>query len=85
MAVQLWGWIAAYYLCSEGEVMAAALPAHFKLSSETVLIFNEEYGDEFSHLDHDEFLLAEALLIKKSLKLTEVQQILDSCTLFILS
>ncbi|HEX4373275.1 MAG TPA: primosomal protein N', partial [Puia sp.] len=31
--LQLWEWIANYYLCSEGEVMAAALPAHFKLSS----------------------------------------------------
>src|SRR5438067_371119 len=30
-----WEWMAAYYMCSEGEVMAAALPAHFKLSSET--------------------------------------------------
>ncbi|HZE84377.1 MAG TPA: primosomal protein N', partial [Puia sp.] len=76
--LQLWEWIASYYLCSEGEVMAAALPAHFKLSSETVLVFNEEAGDDFAHLDHDEFLVAEALLIKKELKLSEVQQVLDS-------
>ena len=76
--LQLWEWIAQYYMCSEGEVMAAALPAHFKLSSETILIFNEEFGDDFSALDHDEYLVAEALLIKKQLKLTEVQQILDS-------
>ena len=41
--LKLWEWIAAYYMCSEGEVMAAALPAHFKLSSETILVFNEEY------------------------------------------
>jgi primosomal protein N' (replication factor Y) len=74
----LWEWIASYYMCSEGEVMAAALPAHFKLSSETILVFNDEYGDDFSALDHDEYLVAEALLIKKELKLTEVQQVLDS-------
>lgn len=73
----LWEWIASYYMCSEGDVMAAALPAHFKLSSETVLIFNDEYGDEFSALDHDEYLVAEALLLKKQLKITEVQQVLD--------
>lgn len=76
--LQLWEWIAGYYLCSEGEVMAAALPAHFKLSSETILVYNEETGDDFSLLDHDEYLVAEALTIKKELKLTEVQQILDS-------
>jgi primosomal protein N' (replication factor Y) (superfamily II helicase) len=76
--LQLWEWIAAYYMCSEGEVMAAALPSHFKLSSETILIFNDEYGDDFSALDHDEYLVAEALLIKKELNLNEVQQVLDS-------
>src|SRR6186997_3497432 len=76
--LKLWEWIASYYMCSEGEVMAAALPAHFKLSSETILVFNDEYGDDFSTLDHDEYLVAEALLIKKELKLTEVQQVLDS-------
>ncbi|MBC7948953.1 MAG: primosomal protein N' [Chitinophagaceae bacterium] len=74
----LWEWMAGYYMCSEGEVMAAALPAHFKLSSETILVYNEEYGDDFSALDHDEYPVAEALLIKKELKLTEVQQLLDS-------
>jgi primosomal protein N' len=76
--LKLWEWIAGYYLCSEGEVMAAALPAHFKLSSETILVLNEESGDDYSHLDNDEFLVAEALQIKKELKLSEVQQLLDS-------
>jgi primosomal protein N' (replication factor Y) (superfamily II helicase) len=75
--LQLWHWISNYYMCSEGEVMAAALPTHFKLSSETVLIYNEEAGDDFSHLNDEEFLVAEALLIKKELRLTEMQQILD--------
>jgi len=76
--LRLWEWMASYYMCSEGEVMAAALPSHFKLSSETIVVFNEEYGDDFSALDHDEYLVAEALLIKKELKLSEVQQVLDS-------
>ncbi len=76
--LKLWEWMASYYMCSEGEVMAAALPAHFKLSSETVLVYNEEFGDDFYALDHDEFIIAEALLLKKELKLTEVQLLLDS-------
>ncbi|MEJ7586071.1 MAG: primosomal protein N', partial [Ferruginibacter sp.] len=75
--LQLWKWISEYYMCSEGEVMAAALPTHFKLSSETILLFNEEYGDDFSDLDNDEYVVAEALLIKKQLNLTEVQEVLD--------
>lgn len=76
--LKLWEWMASYYMCSEGEVMAAALPAHFKLSSETILVCNEEYGEDFSSLDHDEYIVAEALLIKKELNLSEVQQVLDS-------
>ena len=75
--LRFWQWMASYYLCSEGEVMQAALPTHFKLSSETVLLYNEEAGEDFSQLDNDEFVVAEALLIKKELRLTEVQQVLD--------
>lgn len=75
--LQLWEWIAHYYMCTEGEVMAAALPSHFKLSSETVIVFNEEFGDDFSTLDGEEYLLAEALLMKHELRLSEVQQILE--------
>lgn len=75
--LQFWEWMAEYYMCSEGEVMAAALPSHFKLSSETILIYNEEYGDDFSELDNEEYLVAEALLLKHELRLSEVQQILD--------
>src|SRR3954464_734294 len=78
LQLQLWEWMAQYYMCSEGEVMAAALPSYFKLSSETVLVFNEEFGEDFSALDHDEYLVAEALLIRKELRLPEVQQVLDS-------
>ena len=75
--LQLWNWIANYYMCSEGEVMAAALPTQFKLSSETILIFNDEFGDDFSVLDDQEYLVAEGLLMKKELRMDEVQGILD--------
>ncbi|MEO6456622.1 MAG: primosomal protein N', partial [Ginsengibacter sp.] len=75
--LKLWNWMSEYYMCSEGEVMAAALPTHLKLNSETVLIFNEEYGEDFSQLDNDEYLVAEALLIKHELRVPEVQQVLD--------
>jgi len=76
--LKLWQWMSEYYMCTEGEVMAAALPANFKLSSETVLIFNEEYGDDFSALGNEEFVVGEALLLKKELTITEVQQVMDA-------
>lgn len=74
--LKLWSWISEYYMCSEGEVMAAALPAHLKLSSETTISFNEEFGEDFSALNDEEYLVAEALLLKHELRLSEVQQIL---------
>ena len=74
----LWEWIADYYVCSEGEVMQAAVPSNLKLSSETILVWNEERGEDFSDLDDDEYLVAEALSLKKELRLGEVQQILDA-------
>jgi primosomal protein N' (replication factor Y) (superfamily II helicase) len=80
--LDLWEWIARYYMCSEGEVMAASLPAHFKLSSESTLVFHEAFGDDFSSLEHDEYLVAEALLLKKELKIPEVQEILQGSAVY---
>ena len=74
----LWQWMSHYYMCSEGEVMQAAVPANLKLSSETILIRNEEFGDDYSGLSDDEYIVAEALDVKKELRLGEVQQLLDS-------
>lgn len=76
--LQLWQWIAGYYMCSEGEVMHAAVPSNLKLSSESILMWNEEHGLDFSNLGDEEYLVAEALELKKELRLSEVQQILDA-------
>jgi primosomal protein N' (replication factor Y) len=82
LQIKLWEWMAAYYMCSEGEVMQAAVPANLKLSSETILIWNEDRSDDFSDLDANEYIVAEALLIKKELRLTEVQQLLDASNVY---
>jgi primosomal protein N' (replication factor Y) len=76
--LSLWQWMAHYYMCSEGEVMQAAVPANLKLSSETILIWNEEYGDDYTGLGDEEYIVAEALELKKELRLSEVQQLLDA-------
>ena len=73
-----WTWIAQYYLCTEGEVMSAALPTNFKLSSETWLRLLPAYGEDFTALEDAEYLLAEALSIKKQLRRSEAQLILQN-------
>ncbi|GAA4319547.1 replication restart helicase PriA [Compostibacter hankyongensis] len=77
-----WEWMSRYYMCSEGEVLNAALPAYLKLSSETVFLFNELYGDDFSGLDDEEYLVAEALHIRRELKLDEIQQVLGRAQVY---
>ena len=76
--LKFWQWISHYYACTEGEVMQAALPAHLKLSSETVISYNEDHGQELTLLSNDEYIVAEALDIRKELKLQEVQKLLDA-------
>lgn len=73
-----WEWMSRYYMCSEGEVMQAAVPANLKLSSESILVWNEERSIDFSDLSDSEYVVAEALEIKKELRLSEVQELLDA-------
>jgi primosomal protein N' (replication factor Y) len=80
--LKLWEWIAEYYMCSEGEVMQAAVPANLKLSGETILVWNQERELDFSDLNDNEYVVAEALHIKKELRLGEVQQLLDASNVY---
>ena len=72
-----WEWMANYYMCTEGEIMQAAIPANLKLSSESILVWNEERNLNFSDLTDNEYIVAEALELKKELRLSEVQELLD--------
>lgn len=77
LQLQWWEWLAAYYLCTEGEVMQAALPANLKLSSESILCWNEMAPLPDTGLSEQEYMLAEALELRKSLKIAEIQALLD--------
>lgn len=76
--LSFWSWIADYYLCSEGEVMQAAVPAYLKLSGESVLILTPGFSEPPDNLDDEEYIITEALSIKKELRMREVQQLLGT-------
>ena len=78
----LWDWMADYYCCTLGEVMSAALPGHLKLTSETRIVFNAAYGDNFSELDAEEYLIAEALQIQQEITVEDARKILNKKTVF---
>lgn len=75
--LQLWKWIADYYLCNIGEVMNAALPSGLKLNSETKIYFNEYYEGDFTELSNDEFAIVQALRQKQEMTLPDVQDLLQ--------
>jgi primosomal protein N' (replication factor Y) len=78
----LWEWIAQYYMCTEGEVMQAAVPSHLKITSESIFILNEIENIDSIDLSDSEYIVTEALQIKKELSLVEIQKILDKKSVY---
>jgi primosomal protein N' (replication factor Y) len=78
----LWEWMSAYYLCTLGEVMQAALPSALKLASETKVSLNPDTQYDKSTLTDKEFLLLDALEIQPVLAISEIVKILDQKTVF---
>jgi primosomal protein N' (replication factor Y) len=54
LQLKLFQWMAEYYMCTMGEVMNAALPAGFKLSSESMVQIHPAFSAEESTLDFSE-------------------------------
>ena len=70
-----WEWMANYYLCTEGEVMQAALPPAMKLSGETRIALNPLYSPGGDPLDAKEQALLQALENNKQLTLGEAASV----------
>ena len=78
--LNLWQWIASYYMCTLGDVMRAALPNAFILESETIIVLNTDKIINDVDLKDDEFLVYEALQHQSSLKIHDISNILDKKT-----
>jgi primosomal protein N' (replication factor Y) len=74
--LEFWKWLADYYLCNTGEVMAAALPAALKLASETRIMLNPDGEIDRSALHDKEFLIVDALDIQPVLTVSEIVKLL---------
>ncbi len=75
--LELWSWMAQYYMCTRGEVMRAALPSAFLLESETIILRNDETSVDESLLKDDEFLVYEALQYQSLLRIQEIMNIVS--------
>lgn len=79
--LQFWEWIASYYMCTLGEVMQAALPASFKLDSETYFVKNPLLETDILQLPDDEYMITEALNHQDEISLNDVVLILQRKTI----
>jgi len=77
---QLWKWISAYYMAPIGDVMNAALPANFKLASETIITLHPDFESKITLTDR-EAAIVDALTIKEFLSLKDVSEIVGIKTI----
>ena len=80
--LQLWSWIADYYLCNMGEVMQAAMPAALKLASETRITLLADWDFDKSGLSDKEYLIVDALELQPDLRVSDISKLLGQKTVF---
>jgi primosomal protein N' (replication factor Y) len=71
-----WKWISSYYMAPIGDVMNAALPANFKLASETKIVIHPDYNIDPKLLTDREYEIVSALEMKEVLDLKEISEII---------
>ena len=75
--LQFFQWLVDYYMSFPGDVLQAALPAVFKLSSTTYLSLAPEFDFEGPEWSHKEEILLRAISNKGHLTISEASEILQ--------
>lgn len=71
-----WEWMASYYMCYPGDVMAVAMPSAFRLSSESYIVIHPDFDGEYGSLSEDEIKIIDVLSRKGKLEIGEVSDII---------
>ena len=74
--LELWDWMSNYYMCSQGEIMRACLPAALLLESKTMLSKCEATDEQLKALSDSQYLVYEALQ-QQTLTLDDISKIID--------
>ena len=73
-----WEWMARYYMSHLGDVMQVALPAGFRVQSQTKITLHPSFDpDETGILDAKENQILGLLLQQKSVRVEDIQQLLN--------
>lgn len=78
--LKFWDWVANYYVCNEGDVMNAAVPAGLKLASETVLSLKE--GVDVTSFAGKEQVIINALAKNKKVTVDTVMELLGQRSVY---
>lgn len=74
--LQLWQWMADYYLCTLGEVMACAMPSALKLAGETHVQLHPDFDGDLSELNEHEVGIVETVAHHKTTTISELSKTL---------
>ena len=71
--LRFWQWLSEYYILNLGEIYRFSFPASLKLESETYLKLKPHAVIDFQNLDVSEMYLIQALEVRQTVNLTEVE------------
>ncbi len=74
--IMFWEWMSTYYLCHQGEVLLASLPAGLRLSSESSFILNPAFDGDTTGFSEREMMVIEAISNREVLSADEVSKTL---------
>lgn len=79
--LDLWKWMAHYYMCPIGDIYRCAFPSGLLLESDTYISKNPEH-ENTGELTDEEYLIFEALERQSALQMQEIMQILNKKSVF---
>lgn len=74
MQFKFWEWIASYYMCYPGDVMAIALPAALRLASESTVSIHPDFSGEIGDLTDKEMRVVQLLMEHPVMTLDDLQR-----------
>ncbi len=80
--LDFWDWIADYYMCNLGDVMNAAMPASFKLASESKIMIHHDFDGDIDHLSKEENKILSILIDQKQLDINQLTKISNDRKIF---
>ena len=70
--MEFWEWMARYYMCYPGDVMAMALPAGLKLQSESMVMMHPDFDGDLSSLSKYELQIVNLLGEHPSMRVMDI-------------